>query len=276
VFKVYMTKKFHDKPTPFPLLGSKMTEYYNAMRANKIELVNAANEAWVNPHEQATDEDNSALGATCYWTASIKAAEFYHLYRSMVNNAGRGSEISSLHWSNAFPTTVTDNDGSRFKTLLLYVKRLKTQNISPRPDEIVHFVHRDTLLDDYTFSMFYHLVLTASDANSSADSESDDCMFPSWISYVSNKDGSRTDSTVSNAFREHWKWLYSVARKYVGGLPEDADEAYDEFIQEFSLHAMKESESIHCGKKRGLQLMGDSFLTPQVSCNSRGGRIAYY
>ena len=50
------------------------------MRSRKIEICNATQDAWVNPHEMASDEDNKALGAICYWDGSPKAGEYFHLY----------------------------------------------------------------------------------------------------------------------------------------------------------------------------------------------------
>ena len=147
-FKTFLImKKFREKPIPHALGDAHMKMMTTEMRSKKIEICNSNNDAWVNPHAMASDDDNKALGALCYWDGSSKSAEYYHLYRSMVNNAGRGSEISCLAWPNAVPTIIKESDGSSYTTLQLNVKRLKTAAVSPKPDETIHFVHHDSLLD---------------------------------------------------------------------------------------------------------------------------------
>ena len=273
-FKTFIIKKFRDKPIPHALGDAHMKMMTTEMRSKKIEICNSNNDAWVNPHEMVSDDDNKALGALCYWDGSSKSAEYYHLYRSMVNNAGRGSEISCLAWPNAVPTVIKESDGSSYTTLQLNVKRLKTAAVSPKPDETIHFVHRDSLLDDYLFSMLYHLVVSEPVSDQTAGSNGDtrnSLMFPLWAGRVSNAGGSQTESTVSKAFREQWKWIHSIASAHCSNfneqLPADLDDPIlmqaAETLDEYFIGMFQLENGIHCGKKRCLQIMGDSYLPPQ-------------
>ncbi len=147
---------------------------------------------------------------------------------------------------------------------------MKTATVSPKPDETIHFVHRNSLLDDYLFSMLYHLVVH--DPTSCSD-ETDNTilMFPLWAACVTNSGDSMAESTVSKAFREQWEWIHSIASSYCSNfkeqIPEDLDDPMlqevAETLDEYGIGDMLEERRIHCGKKRGLQVMGDSYLPPQ-------------
>ena len=173
------------------------------------------------------------------------------------------------------PTIIKESDGSSYTTLQLNVKRLKTAAaVSPKPDETIHFVHRDSLLDDYLFSMLYHLVVSEPVSDQTAGSDGDtrnSLMFPLWAARVSNAGGSQTESTVSKAFREQWKWIHSIASAHCSNfneqLPADLDDPIlmkvAETLDEYFIGMFQAENGIHCGKKRGLQIMGDSYLPPQ-------------
>lgn len=131
-FKTFVVKKFRNKPVPHSLSEIQMKMMTTEMRSKKIKMCNSNNDSWVNPHAMASDEDNKALGALCYWDGTTKSAE----------------------------------------------------------------VHRgDSLLDDYLFSMLYHLVVH--DPTSCSDeTDNTSLMFSLWAAHVTNSGGSMAESMV--------------------------------------------------------------------------------
>ena len=143
----------------------------------------------------------------------------------------------------------------KFKTMSLSIKRLKTQNLNPHADDVVNFVHKDNVSKCLIFSLFYHNVM-----NQNHNAEA---MFPTWKAHVKqDKDG--TDSQVSKYFKKFWIHLHKRAMEYAD-MFDDLSSEEIELIKEYCFEEMAESRGIHCGKKKGVQELGDSDLVPQVS-----------
>ena len=71
---------------------------------------------------------------------------------------------------------------------------------------MIHFVGKDSLFDDYIFSLGYYLALQHDgDENN---------MFPSFKGTVLDKDD-KSDSHIPNASKRAWALLYTISQTYV-------------------------------------------------------------
>ena len=102
------------------------------------------------------------------------------------------------------------------------------------------------------FVMFYYLVML--------DAPCSEYIFPEWQSTVSfGKKG--TKSTVSDKFRNTWSKIYRIAKEYCDNAK--SSEVIDNSIELHGLKKMAPKRGAHCGKKYGIQTIGDSNLCPQ-------------
>ena len=154
-------------------------------------------------------------------------------------------------------TQTHDKSGTKFDTLNVSLKRLKTQSSSAHTDNIIHLVHKDEVTQCFPFSIFYYLVMQR-------DAVCDE-IFPNWNKHV-KIDEKGTDSKVSDKFRDAWGQIYTLAQEYVDGENEKdaADQVHKDTMFMYGLELMEKTRGAHSPKKIAVQKMGDSNLVPQV------------
>lgn len=142
------------------------------------------------------------------------------------------------------------------------MKRIKTQGVNPNTDDMVHFVHKDDVLECNMFLLFFYLVTNP--IKTTAES----AIFPNWDNVVLRSKEKGTDSKVSAEFRKFWKKMFSLCEDYCIQKDEINQEInFDELmdiLEKYCLTEMSENQSSHGGKKRGVQDIADGDLKPQV------------
>ena len=159
-------------------------------------------------------------------------------------------------------TNVTEQHSTKkpYKVIQTSLRRIKTMSSNPDDQKICHFPHMDNILKDWMFTFFHRLVTT---------STLDDHVFPTWSDSV-NFDNNGTESKVSDKFRKMWSKIYKKAKEYLerkeGGEDVDQEELakLERAIALYGLDEMSAVLGAHAAKKLGLQIIGDSNLSPQV------------
>ena len=93
-FKMYCIHRFHSEPIPPPLVEEKTKHYSRIMMQKKIQEARYAGKSLFGSIEAAGGDDWLAFAAVCFWNGTTKSAEFLHLFKSCIENSGRGSEVS--------------------------------------------------------------------------------------------------------------------------------------------------------------------------------------
>ena len=88
-FKSDIQDRFISKPCPLAMTGHLWKKCLSDISAAKVAYARAHGERVVNPHEMATDEDKTALGAACIWNNDLESAKFHHVINKMYHAAGR-------------------------------------------------------------------------------------------------------------------------------------------------------------------------------------------
>ena len=71
--------------------------------------------------------------------------------------------------------------------------------------KLLHFVHRDTLFEDYIFSTGYYLVMQPNGEY--------DAMFPTFRPFATDEE-EKSDFNVAAAFKRKWKQLFDIIEEY--------------------------------------------------------------
>ena len=124
----------------------------------------------------------------------------------------------------------------------------------------MHYVAKETLFDDYIFSIGYYLTLQS-------DGESSN-MFPSFKDSVIDGD-SKSNSRVALAFERAWAGIYATAKEYLDDVEELG--AILEGLNAFSMQEISEKLVAHGAKKYGIQKLGDLLTTSVQDISMRGG-----
>ena len=93
-FKMYCIHRFHSQPIPPPLVNEKTKHLSRLMLKKKIQQARLLGKSLFGSIEAADGDDWLAFAAVCFWDGSRKSAEFLHLFKSCIDNSGRGSEVS--------------------------------------------------------------------------------------------------------------------------------------------------------------------------------------
>lgn len=156
---------------------------------------------------------------------------------------------------------VTEKNYVKFSTLATNITRLKTQvSNNSELERIINYVHIDDFKSCYLFSIFYHLVM-----DDSSKSESD-YVFSNWSNYIVKPDNGKIviDNRLARPFQNVWKYLQSVAKEHLQeAVP---DEGLEDVCLEFYFDkfvAEKATGKAHGGKNSGIEVLGDSDLSPQ-------------
>lgn len=153
-----------------------------------------------------------------------------------------------------------DKTGNKFMSMGINLKRIKTQHVNADSDHIIHFCHKDDVLQDYLFLLFHYLVCKSDGVGENEK------IFPNWAKFVKLDANKGTDSKVSSKFREVWKQMFKLAEGYMDKLSEEMDDesiTADIYVK-YALDQISETLSTHGGKRRGVQDLADANLAPQV------------
>ena len=71
---------------------------------------------------------------------------------------------------------------------------------------MVHFVHRDSLFEDYIFSIGYYLTLQPDGTHVD--------LFPGFKNFALDDEG-KSDSNIAGAFKRKWKQLFDIIKSYM-------------------------------------------------------------
>ena len=126
---------------------------------------------------------------------------------------------------------------------------------------LVHFVHRDSLFHDYIFTLGYYLALQP-------DGDLTD-VFPGFKPFALDDEG-KSDSKIADAFKRKWKLLFDIIQKYLYTDPNEAD-TVNRNIDLFCLSGVAASLAAHGAKKLGIQTMGDIMSMTIQDISMRGG-----
>ena len=126
---------------------------------------------------------------------------------------------------------------------------------------LVHFVHRDSLFEDYIFSMGYYLTLQP-------DGTLED-LFPGFKKFALDDEG-KSDSNIAGAFKRKWKQLFDIIKSYMM-VGEDERNQIEGQIDLFCLAEVAASLAAHGAKKLGIQTMGDIMSMTIQDISMRGG-----
>jgi len=92
-------------------------------------------------------------------------------------------------------TTKCYNEGEsdQFETLCMHILRLKTASLDPVGDNVTHFVHKSSMLDDLIFIYFYYFSMKTF--------SNEDKLFPNWAPCVKELGSEGNDSRISEKFK---------------------------------------------------------------------------
>ena len=150
-FKGALLKRFHANPTPLPLSEEKTKQLYRLMMEKKIDESRKNGHSLFGSFSHADQDDFTAFSSVCFWDGTSKSAEFLHLFKSCIENSGRGSEIAILKIRNIRMTQIVEKDRTKYNTIRTDVLPLKTTSTNPNCDEIVQFCHVDDFSQCYFF-----------------------------------------------------------------------------------------------------------------------------
>jgi hypothetical protein len=92
-FRQSLKRKFNGERTPIALEESRVTKFNSDMHRVKLEIPLKENQEIYSGCEAATDKDQKAFTAVCFWQSNMMAIQFLHLFMSTICNVGRGSEV---------------------------------------------------------------------------------------------------------------------------------------------------------------------------------------
>lgn len=198
--KSYLENKFRTQTSQIPVFqAGKWRMLRTRLLASFQEHHNMKGTKMSNPHIASTEEDREAMALGCIWTNDPLSAEFFHLNNSMMHCVGRGSEVALTRVENI--TTERVNELSCSYNCLGV--RLRKQKQGTEQDLNV-YPHRDSLHQDYYFSLLYLIVM-----NAGAFCVGLPFLFPAFAAKASNLSSGeqkKSDSKVS----EYWTTVFKA------------------------------------------------------------------
>ena len=227
--KSYFSNKFRTRVNEIPVF---QTERWKALRVKLLARYEDDNrnsgKSLVNPHEASNRTDREAIATGCIWLNSPQGAEFWHINVTMTQYSGRGSEVA-LDRRSKMGTTEVSELHYRYNILQSKLKRHK----HGKEQLLSIYPHRDSVHQDYYFSLFYRIIMVADD---------DDFIFPEFARKARKQTEAKSDSRVSSMWSAYFADLY----------------------KSFACLSEKINQTLtsHCHKKGASQLMAE---TPSVS-----------
>ena len=227
--KAYYANKFRTQKHQIPVFQQ---DRWKALRVRLLSCYEEDNrtsgKSLVNPHSASSTEDREAIGIGCIWLNSSQSAEFWHLNNTMTQYSGRGSEVA-LDRRSKMRTVEVNELHYNYHILQPHLKRHKFGKEQP----ISVYIHRDSMLQDYYFSLGYRIVVIGDD---------DDHIFPGFGKRAENQTEAKSDSKVSSLWSSQFSDLYK---------------SFVCLSEKMNIHLTS-----HCHKKGASQLMAE---TPSVS-----------
>ena len=111
---------------------------------------------------------------------------------------------------------------------------------------IIHYVSKDTIFNDYIFSLGYYLVLQP-DGNH-------ECLYPSFVKSILNTKND-SDSKIAMSFKRAYDLIYHITEAYKVDATEQT--VLKESVSQYCLDGMSDDLRAHGAKKLGVQRLGD-------------------
>jgi hypothetical protein len=227
---------------------------YGCYHASIWTAKRAANRgvALVKPKDCATAEDRRALAALCIWNGDAESAEFLLFTTAAFQSAGRGGEMASLSLKSLTTTTIKEKYSDPYSVLQLDFERDKTSTQS----SFCIFPDRDTVLNDFNFTLGYFLVLSQ---HSSCD------LLPNFHDKLAYDKQGRVDSSkVSSLFTALIVKLFKLADQYLN-LSDD-----DEKMESYDLNKLNQNLRSHGGRKATMNTLAESAVPYYVWIHRTG------
>ena len=126
----------------------------------------------------------------------------------------------------------------------------------------MHFVAKETLFEDYPWTLGYYLTLQSNQA--------EEFIFPTFEEAVVDVND-QSDSQVSQVFARAYQLLHSVCEAYY--VDPEEENLIKASLDEFFINDMKEKDNVqaHGAKKLGIQTLGNLLTINIQDISMRGG-----
>ena len=127
---------------------------------------------------------------------------------------------------------------------------------------VIHMVGKDSLFQDYLWSIAYYLILQPDGGI--------EYMFPSFYDHVVDPNSKKYDSQIAQAFSRCLKVIIEISKKYCS---EDVQIQIKESMDEFSIENLQGKGNLkaHGCKKLGIQTLGDLLTISIQDISMQGG-----
>ena len=127
---------------------------------------------------------------------------------------------------------------------------------------VIHFVGKDTLLEDYCWTLGYYLTLQNDGEN--------DKLFPTFEKSITTQED-EADSHVSKVFSQCFSLVNKIAERYM--IDSEEEVLLKSSLDEFFIGEIKEHKDLkaHGAKKHGIQILGDLLTVSIQDISMRGG-----
>jgi hypothetical protein len=197
--KMHYVNKYREFREPSVFSKEHWSRIKAGVNSEFVERSKRTGKELVQSREGATDDDIIAMHSLCAWNAEQWSAEFMHFNNSMINLAGRGSEIAHTRHEHV-TTTLLDEMIMKCKVLQHYCNRFKTGTIQ----DLHVFCHKERWQMDYYFSAAYCYVMCGG-------AQGNDFVFPTFAKQAMKEDAAqKKTSKVAN----HWKDKFKLILNY--------------------------------------------------------------
>ena len=134
--------------------------------------------------------------------------------------------------------------------------------VSTGEQNVVHMVGKDSLVQDYIWSLGYYLVLQNDGSKQN--------LFPSFYDHVINVSNDKNESKIARAFTRTFKVIHDLAKKY---CESSTVVRIEESMEDLGIKKISTKCNIraHGCKKLGIQTLGNLLTITIQDISMRGG-----
>jgi hypothetical protein len=222
----------------------------------------------VDPHRPAETDDILTASICCIWTANYRYAAFFNYFLSLIQLAGRASEIARIPWRNLALINPKEFEEDR-DNKIAEIKLCRSKTLHMQECSI--FPHQKEFLLDWYFSMAYAMVMQLN-----TPTETNEYMFPIFAgkadeAVASNSNQQRNQQEVAknkavtqlynNMLRDLMSQCVNLSPYPYGNVAEDDDldpngearppRTAASYVGNFGIHPKLTS---HSNKKHAVQI----------------------